>query len=156
MIFVTVGMHRQPFDRLIRKMDELSTLLTQEVIMQIGHAKYVPKTASYFRFATGKEIEDLIKRASLVITHGGLTLVEIFRYRRTVIAVPRLRQYGEHIDDHQLELVRAMESRGFLKAVYDIDNLFNIIGEADGYLPEIKNGNLGAAVKRQVDLLMSK
>ena len=45
MIFVTVGTHEQPFNRLIRKIDELKRdgIIKEEVIMQIGYSTYEPK-----------------------------------------------------------------------------------------------------------------
>ena len=156
MILVTVGLHSQPFDRLIRKMDELCPLLDQEVIMQIGHAKYIPQKASYFRFATGEDMNNLMERADLVITHGGVgTLLEVFRSGKAVVAVPRLKRYGEHIDDHQLEFLQAMERQGLLRPAYDMAKLFDAIGEAERNPAGIRKGRLEAAVKRYVHLLMS-
>ena len=50
MIFVTTGTHSQGFDRLIQKMDEIAGKINEEVIMQIGSAKYKPKNAKFFNF----------------------------------------------------------------------------------------------------------
>jgi beta-1,4-N-acetylglucosaminyltransferase len=50
MIFVTVGLHYQGFDRLIMKMDALAGMIDEEVVMQIGSTKYKPENAKYFDF----------------------------------------------------------------------------------------------------------
>jgi len=45
MIFVTVGTHEQPFDRLLKYMDELagSGALGEEVVMQTGYTDFQPR-----------------------------------------------------------------------------------------------------------------
>ena len=45
MIFVTVGTHEQPFNRLIQKIDELvrDGEIEDDVFMQIGYSTYEPK-----------------------------------------------------------------------------------------------------------------
>ena len=42
MIFVTVGTHEQPFNRLIKKVDELKRdgVIQEDVIMQTGFSTY--------------------------------------------------------------------------------------------------------------------
>ena len=45
MIFVTVGTHEQPFNRLIKKVDELKRdgVIQEDVIIQTGFSTYEPK-----------------------------------------------------------------------------------------------------------------
>lgn len=45
MIFVTVGTHEQPFNRLVKAVDELKRdgIITEDVIMQTGFSTYEPK-----------------------------------------------------------------------------------------------------------------
>lgn len=45
MIFVTVGTHEQPFNRLIKKIDELKQdgTIEEDVIIQTGFSTYEPK-----------------------------------------------------------------------------------------------------------------
>ena len=45
MIFVTVGTHEQPFNRLIKKIDELKKdgIINEDVIIQTGFSTYEPK-----------------------------------------------------------------------------------------------------------------
>ena len=45
MIFVTVGTHEQPFNRLIQKVDELKRdgIIKDDVIIQTGFSTYEPK-----------------------------------------------------------------------------------------------------------------
>jgi len=48
-----------------------------------------------------------------------------------VLAVPRLAKYGEHIDDHQTQLVEALEKEGYIKAAWCIDDLLDGINSLE-------------------------
>ena len=123
MIFVSIGMHPQGFERLIRKMDEIAGRLDEEVMMQIGGTQYVPRNAAYFDFATEEEVKELCAKARVVVTHGAMTIMDALEQGSAVVAIPRLRRYGEVIDDHQLHLVQELERAGKVRAVYDVDRL---------------------------------
>jgi beta-1,4-N-acetylglucosaminyltransferase len=127
MILVTVGMHTQPFDRLIQSMDEIAQVTDEEVVMQIGHATYEPRHARYFRLTTGEEMVRLYREARVVVAHGGASAAEVLRRGTPLIAVPRRASLGEHIDDHQMDFARAMEHRGLVTAIYDVVNLKQVV-----------------------------
>ena len=129
MIFVTVGSHYQGFVRLIKKMDEIAGKIDEEVIMQIGYTKYKPKNAEYFDFIESyKEIQELNRRARVVVCHGGAgAIITALEQGTRVIAVPRLKKYGEHTDDQQLDIVKAMAEEEKIIAVYDVEELENAL-----------------------------
>ncbi|MBE0481781.1 MAG: beta-1,4-galactosyltransferase [Dehalococcoidia bacterium] len=124
MIFVTTGASEWGFPRLVKQADELTGRIDEEVIIQVGAADYIPRNARHFDFASSGEIQGLIEESRLVISHGGVgTILDVLERGRPLIAVPRLRKYGEVIDDHQLQLVQELEKGGRLTAVYDTDGL---------------------------------
>lgn len=125
MIFVTVGMHTQGFDRLIKKMDEIAGKIDEEVIIQIGSTEYQPRNAKYFEFIEDfQEVQELNRKARVVVCHGGAgTIITALEQGTPVIAVPRLKRYGEHFNDHQFELVDALAEEGRIRAMYDVDEL---------------------------------
>ncbi len=126
MIFVTVGTHQQPFDRLIRKVDELIAKgkIREKVVAQIGYCKYEPKNCVFFRFAPLKKVEKLIDSANLVITHGGIgSILLVLRKRKKIIVVPRMREFGEHTNNHQIQIVKELEKQKLIIAVYNIEEL---------------------------------
>ncbi len=132
MIFVTVGTHYQGFERLIKKMDEIAGKIDDEVIMQIGYTDYEPKNAKWLRFLEREEdILELYKKADVIVAHAGAgTLLTALSFGKPVVVVPRLKKFGEHIDDQQLELAEALESMGKAIAVYDIEKLEDAIKKA--------------------------
>lgn len=130
MIFVTVGTHTQPFTRLIKKMDELAKEINELVIMQIGHSSYIPKNATYFRFTDEQTYEGLLKDARLVVGHAGLgTILRVLELRKPIIVIPRLRKFGEHMDDHQVEIATILADRGYLAVIYDVRDLEQAINK---------------------------
>ena len=132
MIFISVGSHNQGFERLIKKMDEIAGRLDEEIIIQIGYTDYKPKNSKYFDFIEDfQEIIKLNKKAKLIVCHGGAgTIFTALEHNTPVIAVPRLKKYHEHINDHQLELVNILAENKKIKAVYDIEKLESVINSS--------------------------
>lgn len=136
MIFVTVGTHTQSFDRLIVKMDEVSGKIDEEVIIQIGCSKYRPAHATHFSFVNHHEFLRLCQEARLVVCHAGVgTILTVKKLDKPLLLVPRLKRYGESIDDHQLEIAEVMDGHNRTKAVHDMDDMIQYV-----------NGDFGAGV----------
>lgn len=124
MIFVIVGMHFEGFERLVKKMDEIAGTIDEEVIIQIGNTKYIPKNAKYFTFKDkDSEIKDLIKNARVVVCQGAMSVIDSLTLGTPVIAVPRLQRYGEHLNDHQLYFVNKLKESDLLQVVESVDDL---------------------------------
>lgn len=125
MIFVTVGSQKFPFDRLIQRVDQMleGGVLGEEVFIQTGTSDYVPR-CRHQPFCEREQFEELLEACSILITHGGAgTMVEAVKRGKRVVAVPRLARYGEHVDDHQLELAGRFDAMNLLCACVDIERL---------------------------------
>lgn len=127
-ILLITGMHSD-FERLVKKMDEIAGQIQDKVIIQLGNTEYTPKNAEYFKFKDYEEIKELIQNAKLVICQGAMTVMDSLMLKTPVITVPRLKEYGEHLDDHQLIFVQKLEEKGLVNIVDDIDSLIDIIYE---------------------------
>ncbi len=127
MILVTVGTHTMPFDRLLRAVDQLhatNMVDTAEVTVQAGTSTYRCRGCRQFAYCTGPEFDALLDQAALVISHGGIgTLLRALRQRRRVIAIPRLRRYGEHHNDHQVEICTELARQRALFTSLDVADL---------------------------------
>lgn len=120
MIYVTVGTHDQPFSRLVKAMDEVAAELGERVVIQLGPDTYMPRHAEHVSFVSREEADAYIHEARLVVSHGGCGIVSTaIKLGKPLVVVPRRRQYGEHIDDHQVELARALDGREGIRVVYD-------------------------------------
>jgi UDP-N-acetylglucosamine transferase subunit ALG13 len=123
------------FDRLIREMDEIAGRIDEEVIMQIGETAYEPKNAKYFRFASKEEMDGLYEDARVVVCHAGVgSILTALEHGKPIIAVPRRKKYGEHVDDHQLDIAGEMEKEGRITVVCDV-------GELEGALSDVSSAS---------------
>jgi len=133
MIFVMVGTHLKPFNRLLKKIDELieNGVIKEEVIAQFGSSDYKIKNYNGKPFFDKKERIKLIANANFVITHGGAgCIIDSLLAGKPTIVVPRLKKFDEHTNDHQLEITEAFGSTGKIIPVYDIDELAGALKSA--------------------------
>lgn len=124
MIFVTVGTHEQPFNRLIQEVDRLieTGQIKETVLMQIGYSTYIPKHSKFVRFMSFNEIEKAIEESTVVITHGGpASFLKVLSKGKKPVVVPRQTRYDEHVNDHQLEFAQQLLDKKF-----NIDIVVNI------------------------------
>ena len=114
MIFVTVGTHEQPFNRLIKEVDRLKKegIITDEVFIQTGFSTYKPQYCDWKNIISYPEMEDYMSRADIIITHGGpATFMGAIAKGKKPIVVPRQEKFGEHVNDHQLEFAGQVSER---------------------------------------------
>ena len=126
MVFVTLGSQKFPFDRLLRAVDELiaSGELTDEVFAQTGYSTYEPQHYAYSAFLDREEFAAHEAAADIVITHGGTgAIIGAVKQGKKVIAVPRLAQYGEHVDDHQRQLIDQFREQNLICGLDDCSQL---------------------------------
>lgn len=112
MILVTVGNDRQPFERLMGWLDLLlgQGLIREELVVELGACRVVPSGARIYRQLSDGERFRLAAQSRLVVAHcdeGSLQWLGTLEV--PFILVPRSRRFGEHVDDHQVELASALE-----------------------------------------------
>lgn len=120
MIFVTLGSQKFQFNRLLKAVDELDT--EEEIFAQIGYSDYKPQNYAYKEFLDREEFAGWEEKADIVITHGGTgAIIGAVKKGKKVIAVPRLSKYGEHVDDHQIQLIKQFKDLNLIYACVDGD-----------------------------------
>lgn len=133
MIFVTVGTHHQPFTRLL---DALDALPGDDLVVQFGPGRPprgVAEAAAYFPF---DRMLSLFAEAEKVITHAGVgSILCARRAGQTPLVVPRRHDLGEHVDEHQAELTRALAGQGVLIEIVDVSGLGEAVAAAPSRRP---------------------
>ena len=141
MIFVTVGTHEQPFNRLIRYIDKMKEkgLIREEVVIQTGYSTYEPRYCRFSKLFPYSEMCRFVKEARIVITHGGpSSFIMPLQEGKIPIVVPRQKRYGEHVNNHQLEFCRAIEERsGNIIVVEEVRELKRVILKYDKIVAEM-------------------
>lgn len=126
MIFITLGSQKFQFNRLLKAIDDLveKGVIKDEVFAQTGYSDYLPKYYGYRQFLDREEFLAMETRADVVITHGGTgAIIGAVKNKKKVIAVPRMAKYGEHVDDHQLQLIKQFENQNLILGVMDCEDL---------------------------------
>jgi UDP-N-acetylglucosamine transferase subunit ALG13 len=160
MIFVSVGTNEAPFDRLLRAVDRLPE--DEVVVAQCGSSSHRPSRASCVDFLPFDALVEHVRAADTVVTHAGAgsVIVALLNGKRPVV-VPRLRRFGEAVDDHQLQFAEHLAERGLVTVVQDPDRLADairlgssratpdfriggaLVDELRGYLAELVGGARG-------------
>lgn len=133
MIFVTVGTHEQPFNRLVKYMDKWSAEHDEEVVIQTGFSTYEPKHCKWSKLYPYSQMVELVEKARLVITHGGpSSFIMPLQINKIPIVVPRKKEFGEHVNNHQVDFSKAVaERKENIIVVEDISKLGKIISDFD-------------------------
>jgi UDP-N-acetylglucosamine transferase subunit ALG13 len=112
-ILLTLGTHPQPFERVVDWVLDLG----EEVVVQHGSTPPRPDAPNtvWHEFLDHEVLGGLMACADLVICHAGVgTVMSALRLGRTPVVMPRLMDRGEHVDDHQLQITRALASRNYV------------------------------------------
>lgn len=139
MIFVTLGSQDKPFDRLVKKIDELVTngIIKDKVIVQAGCTKVKTNQIELLDFIPIEEFNNYIEKSKYLIAHAGVgSILDGLNHNKKVIAVARLSKYGEIVNDHQLQLIDEFERKGFIIGCRDVDKLEESIKKIKNFQPK--------------------
>ena len=132
MIFITLGSQKFQFNRLLRAVDEQVSegKITEEIFAQIGASDYSPKNFEYKEYLNREEFVEWQNKADIEITHGGTgAIIGAVKKGKKVIAIPRLAKYGEHVDDHQLQLIGQFKDLNIICECQDCDEIWKAVEE---------------------------
>lgn len=139
MILVTLGTQDKNFVRLLEKIDQLinNGLIKDKVIVQAGFTKYNSENMEIFDLIAQDEFNDLMDKADIIITHGGVgNIISALEKNKKVIAVPRLAKYGEHINDHQTQIIAKFNDLGYIIGLQDVDELDDAVKQIKKFKPK--------------------
>lgn len=146
MILATLGTHHQPFDRFVRV--ALAIAGDEQLVIQHGHTARVPAGPSvqWHRWLSPEDMAALMRAADVVITHAGVaSIVDAVRTGHRPIVVARRQHLGEHVDDHQLQIVSVLEDIGIVTQIRRYDAVLGVGPTASWPPPGLK-----AAVRESV------
>jgi UDP-N-acetylglucosamine transferase subunit ALG13 len=116
MIFVTIGTS-EPFDRLLHGLEEWAG---EELVVQGGASTVRPSNSTWIDFVPFDELTHYMQRARVVVMHAGVgSVLAALGAGKRPIVVPRVRRFGEAVDDHQLVFARRLSTAGLVTLVED-------------------------------------
>lgn len=136
MIFVTVGTQPNGFLRCLQEVEKLIDTynIEEEIVAQIGNTEFETTKFKTIPFTSVTEFDDLISKASVVITHAGSgAIFGSIKAGKKIIAMARLHDFNEMADNHQTELIKKLSEGGYL-----IDGTYSLVEawpKLDGFVP---------------------
>ncbi|MBO0908159.1 glycosyltransferase [Arthrobacter sunyaminii] len=111
-VFVTLGTIRPyRFDALV---DALLAVLppSASVVWQLGETDRHGLPGESFRSLTSEQFDSNVQWADVVVTHAGVgSAMRILELGKAPYMVPRRMSRGEHVDDHQLQIMNYLQGR---------------------------------------------
>ena len=159
MILVMLGTQNNSFHRLLEEIERLikKGKIKEKVIVQAGYTKYQSSNMEIFNLIPQKQLEEYQKEANLIITHGGVgSIISSLKMGKKVIAVPRLHQYGEHVNDHQKQIVKTFAEEGYIIGINEVSELEKAIEKILSFKPkkyEADNKKMLSIIENFIDNL---
>jgi UDP-N-acetylglucosamine transferase subunit ALG13 len=125
MIFLTVGT-QFPFDRLVKAVDQAAGMngFDEKIVAQIGDSSYCPKNFKAVPSVEKALFDQYLTEAGGVISHAGMgTITMALEHRKPLLVMPRVKKYGEVVNDHQLAIARKFEQLGYLLVAYGTEDV---------------------------------
>ena len=144
MTLVILGTQDKDFSRLLKKIDQLIAdhKIKDEVVVQAGTTKYQSSHMKIFDLIPMTEFNQLIGKADLIITHGGVgSIIQALKKQKKIIVIPRLKEYGEHTNNHQLQIVHEFSKKGYVIPCTDIENLKSALEQVKDFKPKPYKSN---------------
>ena len=157
MILVLLGTQNNSFHRLLEEVEKNidNGNIKEQVIVQKGYTKFESEKMTLYNQMPLDEINCLIDRADLIITHGGVgSIITAIEKNKKVIAIPRLKKYKEHVNDHQLDIIKSFDEKGYIIGLNDVEELENSLKNINDFTPKkyVKNtGNILKIVENFID-----
>ena len=102
--------------------------ISNDIFAQIGYSDYKPKNYEFKEFLDREQFAEIMERCEIVITHGGTgAIVGAVKREKKVIAVPRLSKFGEHVDDHQLQIIDQFTDMNFIVGVKETNEIYEAL-----------------------------
>ena len=150
MILVTLGTQDKTFPRLLEAIQKQIDKgnLKDKIVVQAGSTKFESKDMEIFDLIDRDKFTELIKECDLLITHGGVgSIINGLKNNKKIIAAPRLEKYGEHTNDHQLQIIEKFSDSGFIIPLYDFDSLDKILKDIKKFKPKKYKSNTENMIK---------
>ena len=151
MIFLTLGTYPLPFDRLVVAIDNgiRDGWVKEEVFAQIGMSGYKPQNMEYVDILEKGTFDSYFEKASCIISHAGIgTIIMALDNGKPLLAMPRLKKFGEVVNDHQVATAKKFEHLGHMLVAYNEEDLPEKIKVLKDFVPREREASPVAVAER--------
>ena len=144
MIIILLGTQKYSFHRLLEEVQKCveNGTIKEEIIVQAGGTEFSSKEMKMFTLIAQDELEKLMEKADIIITHGGVgSIVNGVKLGKKVIAVPRLKKHGEVANDHQIQIIETFAKEEFIIGLKDVSELEEALKGIENFKPKALESN---------------
>lgn len=144
MIFVTLGTQDKSFKRLLEAIDKQidKKIIKDKVIVQAGYTEYESDNMEIYKLLSMEEFDKYIDKCDLLITHAGVgSIMTGLEHNKKIIAAARLKEYGEHDNNHQIQIASQFSKLGYILYLENFDDLGKLIKESKKFKPKMYQSN---------------
>lgn len=139
MILVLLGTQNNSFHRLLEEVEKNieDGTINENVVVQAGYTKFKSNKMKIMDLISKEQLEQFQDEADLIITHGGVgSIITSIKKNKKVIAVPRMHEYGEHVNNHQIDIVKNFNEEGFIIGIEKVEDLKDAIIKSKNFKPK--------------------
>jgi len=158
LILITLGTQDKPFYRLLEAVQKQidNKKLKDKVIVQAGvSCDFKSKDMEVFDLIPMDEFDRLISECDILITHGGVgSIITGIKNNKKVIAAARLEKYGEHVNDHQLQIIENFTNSGYILSLDNFNELDIALDKITKFKPKkfkSNTNNFIKLIKKEID-----
>lgn len=156
MILVLLGTQNNSFHRLLEEIQKniKNGNIKEKIVVQKGYTKFESQDMEIYDQLPSDELKKLIDKANIVITHGGVgSIITSIEKGKKVIAVPRLKKYKEHVNDHQLDIINSFSEMGYIIGIHEVEELGEALKRVEKFEPKKYVQNTGNIIKIVEDFI---
>lgn len=135
-LFVPLGTQKFPFRRIITALNGLvedGIYKPDEIVMQSALYPIKP-IFTHLGLIPNEDFNHYMKEAEVIVTHSGVnSIISCMELEKPLVVCPRLHEYGEHIDNHQMEIATLMHEKYDVLICTDMKNLPVLIEKAKNH-----------------------
>ena len=115
--FINVGNSKNNFERFFNIIKKYFKEIPKPIHIQYGYSnikkeEFVDKDIFLYRFLEYEKYQELSENCELFISHGGVGSIQTaLSKNKFPIVIPRLKEYGEIINNHQLEICKRLQNQ---------------------------------------------
>ena len=151
MILITLGTQDKKFYRLLEAVQKQidNKIIKDRVVVQAGcSSDFKSKDMEIFDLISMDDFDKLINECEILITHGGVgSIITGLKNNKKVIAAARLEKYGEHTNDHQIQIIDNFSDSGYILKLDDFDKLGELLQNIEKFKPKQYKSNTKKFIK---------
>ena len=136
-LFVPLGTQKFPFGRIITALNglvEQGRYKPEEIVMQSALYPVKPNFTAFGLIPNG-DFNRYMQEAEVIVTHSGVnSIISCMELGKPLVICPRLHEYGEHVDNHQMEIATLMHDKYDVLVCTDIKELPALIEQAKTHI----------------------